>query len=134
MKQDVQQEIDDTAKTQEQLINCIEQLTSQVQSLERQLERLSITSYSESPTATRKKAQLPYTTKTVRDRKHRIIRVGDKVRFLSTGKFNSTEGIVKSIGKAFVFSIDSQKRRISRAPHNLLVIQSSYPPIITEDD
>ena len=60
----------------------------------------------------------------VRDRAGIEILIGDQVRFLTSGKHNSTTGVVYKISNngTRVTARDSEGRSISRAPHNITVI------------
>jgi hypothetical protein len=58
-----------------------------------------------------------------RDRFEKIIVPGDKVRFLTSGLFKSTEGIVTKIGKARITARDSSGFLINRSPNNVEVIE-----------
>ena len=60
-----------------------------------------------------------------KDKRKRNIYIGDKVRFLTSGKFTSTEGVVSGYTKSRVTSIDKKNNEIHRAPHNLMLILSS---------
>ena len=57
-----------------------------------------------------------------KDRYGNEILPGNKVKFLSSGAFDSTEGIVKSADKTWIRSIDYKGRVIKRAPRNLRVV------------
>ena len=61
------------------------------------------------------------------DREGRVINIGDKVVFLTKGKFRSTEGIVIrfSKNKEFVFAEDIDGREIPRAPHNVRIFDNT---------
>ena len=56
------------------------------------------------------------------DRDGNIIYVGSVVKFLTKGRFDSTEGVVDKYNKARVIAIDSKGRSIERAPRNVRVI------------
>jgi hypothetical protein len=55
----------------------------------------------------------------IKDRDGNTIRIGDKVSFLTKGKYTSTEGIVTRVNKSRVTTKDSRGNYISRAPHNV---------------
>jgi hypothetical protein len=57
----------------------------------------------------------------IKDRDGRSIRVGNKVTFLTKGKYTSTEGTVTRINKSRVTAKDDRGNHISRAPHNVRV-------------
>ena len=57
-----------------------------------------------------------------KDKHKRKIYIGDKVKFLTSGKYLSTEGVVSGYTKYRVTAIDSKKNEIPREPHNLLII------------
>ena len=59
------------------------------------------------------------------DKYKRKIFIGDKVKFLTSGKFSSTEGVVSGYTKSRVTATDKKNNEIPRAPHNLLLILSS---------
>ena len=61
------------------------------------------------------------------DRDGRTICIGDRIRFLTKGKFNSTEGVVSRFSKLNerVFAIDSDGQEIPRAPRNVRLIGTS---------
>ena len=56
------------------------------------------------------------------DRTGKEIHIGSKVKFLSSGAFDSTEGIVESSDHTWVKSRDYKGRLIKRVPRNLRVI------------
>ena len=115
----------------ERLIAHIDQLTARIQRLELNIERLRERSDTSNITSTdsitdNNHSALSRSLKSkriVKDCNNTIIEVGDRVEFLTSGKYSSTEGIVKTIGKTFVFAIDSDKRSIARAPHNLKIVE-----------
>jgi len=49
--------------------------------------------------------------------------VGCRVRFLTVGKYDSTEGIVIRLQNTCVVTKDSQDRTIARAYHNVRVLE-----------
>ena len=59
-----------------------------------------------------------------RDREGKTIHVGDKVKFLTKGKYKSTQGIVKrfSKNKDRVFAIDLYDNEVPRLTKNVLVL------------
>ena len=61
------------------------------------------------------------------DREGRVINNGDKVVFLTKGKFRSTEGIVSrfSKNKERVFAVDIDGEEIPRAPRNVRIIDNT---------
>ena len=56
------------------------------------------------------------------DRNGVRIHIGDKVLFLTSGKYDSTTGVVSSSNNNRVFTLDDEGRTITRAPHNLSVL------------
>jgi hypothetical protein len=58
----------------------------------------------------------------IKDRDGYPIRVGNKVTFLTKGKYNSTQGIVTKVNKARITAKDSRGNYISRAPNNVRII------------
>ena len=50
------------------------------------------------------------------------IKVGDRVRFLTRGRYNSTEGVIVRFGTRFVVSIDDSKNYINREYGNVELI------------
>ena len=58
------------------------------------------------------------------DRYGREIHIGSKVKFLSKGKFDSTEGYAILSDSTWVKSRDNKGRLIKRTPKNLQVISS----------
>ena len=72
------------------------------------------------------KAKQTKQTKTVaRDAKGRILEVGQKVRFVTKGKYKSTEGIVETIKDTRVVSVDKRKNKIVRAHQNVEIISKN---------
>ena len=77
-----------------------------------------------------KKKQIIRTSKgssdktSVRDINNKVIRIGNRVRFITKGLHNSTEGTVYKISKngKRVTSLDDKGMPISRAPYNLQII------------
>jgi hypothetical protein len=57
-----------------------------------------------------------------RDAKGRILKIGQKVRFITKGKYKSTEGFIETIKETRVISIDNRKNKIVRAHQNVEVI------------
>jgi hypothetical protein len=55
----------------------------------------------------------------IKDNDGNTIRIGDRVTFLTKGKYRSTEGIVTKVNKSRVTAKDSSGNYISRAPHNV---------------
>ena len=56
--------------------------------------------------------------------KHGVeIRLGSKVKFLTKGKYNSTEGVVVHSDSVWVRSRDHEGRLIKRSPRNLKVLE-----------
>ena len=78
-----------------------------------------------------KKKQIIRTSKgssdqtSVRDINNKVIRIGNRVRFITKGLHNSTEGTVYKISKngKRVTSLDDKGMPISRAPYNLQIIR-----------
>ena len=62
------------------------------------------------------------------DRDGNIIYVGSVVKFLTKGRFDSTEGVVDKYNKTRVIAIDSKGRSIERAPSNVRVIYRAQKP------
>ena len=58
----------------------------------------------------------------VRDRDGTVIRIGDRVAFLTRGAFDSTEGIVISANRLWVTARDSDRVPIKRSPRNVRVL------------
>ena len=60
----------------------------------------------------------------ITDRDGTPIKIGDRVIFLTKGKFKSTSGTVTrfSRNKERVYATDSNKKEISRAPRNVRII------------
>jgi len=60
-----------------------------------------------------------------RDRDGKVIRIGDRVRFLTRGVFKANVGTVKSFGKRFVVSTEEEEGlEVNRLAKNLRVITS----------
>ena len=57
-----------------------------------------------------------------RDKHKRKIYIGDTVKYLTSGKYSSTQGVVSGFSKSRVTSTDDNNNEIPRAPHNLLLI------------
>ena len=101
-----------------------------IEELRRELDRLTIASEkvrgaiatleSEHETSSSATAS---TRKIALDRYDSPIAIGDRVVFLTKGKFPSTEGIVSRFSKnrERVFATDSEGREIPRAPRNVRV-------------
>jgi len=51
----------------------------------------------------------------------RRIYIGDTIEFITSGRYDSTEGVVSGFTKIQVVSEDYKKREIKRAPHNVRV-------------
>jgi hypothetical protein len=62
---------------------------------------------------------------TARDAKGNKLAIGQKVKFVTKGKYHSTEGIVESIKKNRVISIDNKKNKIVRAHNNVEIISKN---------
>jgi hypothetical protein len=65
------------------------------------------------------------TNNTAKDAKGKVLKVGQKVRFITKGKYTSTEGVVKTIKETRVISIDSRKNKIVRAHRNVEIISNN---------
>ena len=57
-----------------------------------------------------------------KDRNGSEIYIGDKVKFVTSGKYDSSQGTVSGYSKKRVLSTDYKGREIPRAPHNILVV------------
>ena len=57
-----------------------------------------------------------------KDRYGNLIVLGDRVKFLTTGLYRSTEGIVTKINKSRITAKDHRGIPISRSPHNVAVV------------
>ena len=57
-----------------------------------------------------------------KDKSGRNIFLGDTVKFITSGRYDSAQGTVTGFSKSRVLSTDYKNREIPRAPHNLLVI------------
>jgi hypothetical protein len=55
----------------------------------------------------------------IKDKDGNQIRIGNKIVFLTKGKYNSTEGIVTRVNQSRVTAKDDRGNFISRAPHNV---------------
>jgi len=55
------------------------------------------------------------------DRQKRRIHLGDHVEFITSGRYDSTEGIVNGFTSTRVYSTDYKNREIPRAPNNLVI-------------
>ncbi len=55
----------------------------------------------------------------IKDRDGNLIRIGDKVTFITKGKYTSTEGIVTRANQSRITAKDSHGNHISRALHNV---------------
>jgi hypothetical protein len=66
--------------------------------------------------------QVRQTKTTAKDAKGRVLEVGQKVRFVTKGKYKSTEGIIETIKETRVVSIDNKKNKIVRAHQNVEII------------
>ena len=66
---------------------------------------------------------LPQSSHSTKDRDGTTIHVGDRIYFLTRGKYKSIEGIVNRFSKnqERVFAIDSDGNEIPRAPRNVRV-------------
>ena len=62
-----------------------------------------------------------------------LLQVGDKVSFITKGKFKSTEGVVTSFGKRFVSTVDDEGRIINRESRNLRRITAKDQHIDNHD-
>ena len=62
-----------------------------------------------------------------------LLQVGDKVSFITKGKFKSTEGVVTSFGKRFVSTVDDEGRIINRESRNLRQITTEDKDINNYD-
>lgn len=60
-----------------------------------------------------------------RDRAGNILELGDRVRFLTKGKYREREGIVINFGERFVISETVSAHRISREPNNVVRLLNS---------
>ncbi len=58
----------------------------------------------------------------LRDRYGEKIFIGDTVKFLTYGKYNSTQGIVTGFSSGKVIARDYQQRDIKRSSHNVRVV------------
>ena len=107
-----------------------------VENLRQQLKRLEIAasnikrviaSLEEDPDQASPVIQQPTRTQpsSVLDRDGSIIKVGSKVKFLTKGRFSTTGGIVTRFSRRNerVFTRDCNGNEISRAPHNLRVVE-----------
>ena len=63
------------------------------------------------------------TTRRATDRDGRLVCIGDRVTFLTKGRFKSKEDIVSGFSRneERVFAVDHSVNKISRDPHNLRV-------------
>jgi hypothetical protein len=55
----------------------------------------------------------------IKDSDGNPIQIGNKVTFLTKGKFRSTEGIVTRVNQSRITAKDSRGNYITRAPHNV---------------
>ena len=62
-------------------------------------------------------------TKVFRDRNSTVLKIGDKVNFLTPSKFRSTKGHVKYFTAQRVSVEDHRGIKISRAARNLLIVE-----------
>ena len=60
------------------------------------------------------------------DRDGSIIRVGDEVKFLTSGRNTTETGIVERFSRRYVHCIDRNNTRTKRAPRNVRVIEEIY--------
>jgi uncharacterized Zn ribbon protein len=57
-----------------------------------------------------------------KDAKGNVLKVGQKVKFVTKGKYKSNEGIIETIKETRVISIDNNRNKIVRAHRNVEVI------------
>ena len=57
-----------------------------------------------------------------RDKHKKKIYIGDTVKYLTSGKYSSTQGVFSGYSKSRVTSTDDKNNEIPRAPHNLHLI------------
>ena len=62
------------------------------------------------------------TNNTARDANGKVLEIGQKVKFVTKGKYNSTEGIIETIKKTRVVSVDNRKNKIVRAHQNVEIV------------
>ena len=74
----------------------------------------------ESNTVTPASAELRHFTGHL-DRNKTKIYLGDTIKFITSGRYDSTQGIVSGYTKIQVVSEDYKNREIKRAPHNVRV-------------
>ena len=60
-----------------------------------------------------------------KDRTGKDIYIGDTVKFVTSGKYDSSQGTVSGYSKTRVLSTDYKNREIPRAPHNLIIVDRS---------
>ena len=73
-------------------------------------------------THTTKEAKTSYNNTTPRDAKGKVLKVGQQVKFVTKGKYHSTEGTVETIKPTRVISVDNNKNKIVRSHKNVEVI------------
>ena len=74
-------------------------------------------------TVTPAKAELRHSTGHV-DRYNNRICIGDTVEFLTSGRYDSKQGLVSGYTKDKVIATDYKEREIKRAAHNVRVVNS----------
>jgi uncharacterized Zn ribbon protein len=73
-------------------------------------------------TKTNKKVSTEPAKVIAKDTKGNVLEVGQRVKFITKGKYKSTEGIIEKIKETRVISIDNKKNKIVRAHQNVEII------------
>jgi uncharacterized Zn ribbon protein len=73
-------------------------------------------------TKTNKKVSTEPAKVIAKDAKGNVLEVGQRVKFITKGKYKSTEGIIEKIKETRVISIDNKKNKIVRAHQNVEII------------
>ena len=79
---------------------------------------------SQPPTNTPKETNTSNNT-LAKDAKGNTLVVGQKVRFITKGKYHSTEGTIETIKESRVVSIDNKKNKIVTAHKNVEIISKN---------